>query len=331
MLTISGLAADYYNAHPTLSTMRGRSLGQLAALPPDELSKQLAVEYRRKAAELGVKLPARPANATRGQSQVLDTLEAIDLTGAYLSRIAQLQFKRLAEGGAICEDLNRYNQLALGLYELERDLLAQLRDGGVQGVPLTPPWPPLFLGVGSFAAAPSSSVWELDCKSPIVTLASSTKPDGVQIAMSKPCDAGLGEITTGTVIVLVTGALLLADLVEGWLAADVDKERVRSNADAARRSAELIAKREGIIDRRKDECVKKGGDYATCLKAAYESVFDMTDVQVANEPLNRRGGGGKSWLWYIGFVAVVVGGIVIYKKVTERRGQRIPRAEIIEA
>lgn len=334
MLTVSA-PRDYYSPYPTLTQMRGpRGLGSLPGLPPDATSVALAARYRAMAAELGIKLPPRPKGETRGQAQALDCLEAVEIAGAYLSRISTQLFKEMAQGGAMCETVLRYNRLAIEIYEEQRGVLEALRQGGVSGVPLAPPWPPLFVGYGNHAAASSSSFWEIDCTEPSIQLASSKNPNGARLMMATPCDTGLGEVSAGVVIAVVAGVYLVADLVEGWFASSVETERIRGETQKTVENLRMLDARMMLIEKWRSECVKKGGDWFECNDSATDSVFDMEDVAVANEAAKiRKTAGGKGWLWWIGLGTVVVGGIVVYKVVKNRTGRsrRRPRAEIIEA
>ncbi len=327
---------DYYSPYPTLTTMRGQAgLGQLPGLPPDATSQKLEVYYRKLAKQLGVTLPPRPAGATLGQSQVLDTLEAIDLSAAILGRIGDILFRQMVSGGAHCDDISRYNRLAIETYETQRDTLRTLRDGGIKSVPLAPPWPPLFVGVGEYAAAPGQSFWELDCKTDIVQLATKGREDGIRIMMRVPCQTGsLGafEPTTGTIIVVVTGAVLIAGMVDSWFESSANTERTREESRRVLENLRMLLTREEIIDRRKDECRAAGKDYFDCLEAARDSTWAMSDQEAANEAARIRGRGkGRSWLWWVGLVAVVVGGVVVYKAVKRRkRGGGRRGTEIID-
>ena len=315
---------DYYSPYPTLTTMRGgQQMGQLPGLPPDATSQQLAVYYRQLAKDLGIKLPPRPAGATRGQSQVLDSLEGIEIAGGYLTRISSRLFRMMAAGGAMCEDLLHYNRLAIGIYEDQRDLLTELRDGGVQGIPLAPPWPPLFVGVGKYSAEDAESFWEIDCdEGKVIALATTGKPDGARIMLSKPCASGLG-VEAGTVIAVTAGVLLLGSYIESWLQAGVEKDRIRNEAKRHVDNLRVLELREQIIEGRTKACVDKGGDYEDCLEAAHDYTFSLADLEDLTEAAkNYKPPGSKGWLWYIGLVAVVVGGVVVWRAVKGKKGRR---------
>jgi hypothetical protein len=238
----------------------------------------------------------------------------------------------LAKGGAMCADLLRYNRLAIGIYESQRGILAELQKDGIGGLPLSPPWPPLFVGFGNYSAAPAESFWKIDCKSPVVTLSTDANPDGVKIMMSRGCETGLAGAVI-TVIGIITVAGLIYGLVSSALQASVDKTTLREESARTVRNLELLRVLEAIKETRTDKCVAGGGDYQDCLVTADESTAGIKDIDVANQTAkNEIHSTGRSWLWWVGLATVVVGGVVIYKVVKNRPGrQKLPRAEIIEA
>jgi hypothetical protein len=331
MLTISG-PPEYYSPYPTLTTMKGQ--GGLA----DATSQKLAVTYRDLAKRLGVTMRPRPKKLSDADGMVWDILEGIDVAAAQLNDVSGRLFRMLAKGGAMCKDLQRYNRLAIKVYESQRGVIAELQKDGVKGIPLAPPWPPLFVGFGNHAAAPAESFWQIDCTEPIVQIATDQRPDGVKMMLRQPCASERG---LQGVIALAIGAYVVGGLIGGLgygcFKASVDKEKLRQETAQVVAALEQQRHLEELKEMRVDKCTALGGDYQACLESADQATPDAMSIFDIIESIKReRGGRGRSWLWWIGLAAVVVGGVVAFKMIKSRRlgrakTQKLTRAEMIEA
>lgn len=324
MLTISG-GQDYYSPYPTLTALRGRSLRG-----PDAISVNLAAYYRKLAKRYGVTLPNRPADLTAGQAEAADILEGIEIAGAELVHIARRLFRMLAAGGAPCSQLLAYNRLAMGIYELQREFLAELRQEGVPGVPLAPPWPPLFVGFGLYAAAPADSFWEINCESAVVQLASDANPDGMRLMLDKPCDTQL----TGaglTVLGILAASALIYGLGKTFIKSSERKAEIREAGARHVRNLECMDGRTKLIEQWTNQCVGNGGTWAECNAQATESAESM-DCEAAVETAELdtpEGGASSSWLWWIGLGTVLVGGYFAYRRWVRPRVGPLRGAELI--
>jgi hypothetical protein len=329
MLSIQGASGEYYSPYPTLTTMRGQpaALGQ-----PDSKSRALEGKLRQLAKEYGVKLPRRPGDLTKGQAQVADILEIVDIISAQLALLSKRFFAMAAKGGAPCEQLLAYNQQAIRFYEAQREILAELRGEGVPGVPMTPPWPPLFVGFGNYAAAPAESFWELNCDARVVGLATTQNPSGVKITMSKPCPE-LGGAAITAFGIFVAGAVIYG-VGRKYIEATVQKEKLRTTIESQLQTLRCMKWKADLLDTMADKCVasRPGAKYEDCVYEVEQSIADLDCLEAQKQAAKIAGGNGvgRSWLWWVGLAAVVVGGVVVYRHVKKRPARGRQRgAEII--
>ncbi len=311
------MIVTHLSPYPTIADLRyGTSFG---AVDPATLFDQdvlaardvkLAVHLKR----LGLKIPQTPANMTAEQALIWGMLVNFDLMAGYLA-VAYEQYALILAlvGEASCEDLNRYNQLALQLYREQEKVVTALRAAGVKGGPMDPPFPNLFVAYG----VNKGLDYQITCESgkTNVPAAPTDNSYGVRLQMQKPCP------DLGAVPLVVGGLILGATAIIAYFGFDAWKEIAKTyaqvqisaqNTEKGRKMAEYLAARGILLRQMTQDCVAAGGDPVTCLTAAQKGLpktIDALKKDAYKDP--DKGWGFFTWLG-VGVTALAVGGVVVW-------------------
>lgn len=310
----------YYSPYPTLTNLRGGlgspALGQVGArisIPTKEaLAKARPMPHREAAKELGLRLPAVPAGLTGNARAAWSVMEGMDIINARLEKTFRTMAILLGRGGALCEDLNLYNNTAIDLYRLQQKQLRTMRRMNVQAIPDQAPFPNLFVGRGGLA---SEKIGVLDCRPEQVVGSSQAFPaiSCPQIMPEGGLD-GLGVapiVVIGIAAIVAFGGIFLAEEVAGnWRDVRLDQEMVKRGEVQARW---LERRMEMLLDF-VERCQATGKNFDECMAAGVENLpktlDEMDRAKLKKDP-------ARSWIWWVGIGTILVGagvGIGVYLK-----------------
>lgn len=325
------MALVVYNPYPTIADLRtsGAELGQTdpATLFDQQVFARRDVLLAEHLRRLGIKIPKAPANMTDTQKKVWGMLVNFDLIAGYLSvAYEQLALMLGRTGAALCEDLNRYNQVALWLYREQEKVVEALHKAKVPGAPASPPFPKLFVPYGVNKGATDYEV-KCDAGSPYVFAAPDTNDRGVRMQMAKPCPE-LGAGPAAGVYVLVLGATAIISYFGFGAWEEVARQHAQvdiaaENTKKGLKMAEYQAARSIMMRKLLEKCIAAGGDPVQCLATASNSL--PKDIKALNPDEWKSGKRGFFfWLGIVGGLGAL-GGLTIW---AIRKKNSAPRRQL---